>query len=427
MMDFRERFLQSGIWGISVSLIFLSVGCASVKKAFRVIDNPSLATARQETQVPKLYRQGLEQLENGEDKAAIASFEQMQIEEPASSYTQVAIFNSARAYENLGDCKNAIERYRQVSRSAERLAPRLQALALYTMSFCFETLGQDTETVASLNDAYARISQLPVEIARAELPARLASAYARAGNFAQAQSYYHQAEAGVAQLRRNIDRKEVPEWLPRTLYFMGHLSFAKIPLDEFEVTLRPLAQSQIYLLQAAELGSDQHLNQWSKKAGDELMQNYRDIWKVFENDKPGKEDDAVLARGKLQKERWVRAQIFYDYLKKMEDYRLPPEKPSNEKVKAIYILVKDLKGRLNQILSEPSVTGELTPDAQRRLERVRGRVLNPDDSLERSYQNPKKLPRKKIIPRPKSEIPTPTEPPPQMTPIPQIDVKDPNI
>jgi hypothetical protein len=71
------------------------------------------------------------------------------------------------------------------------------------MSIMYECLGQDTKAITSLLDARKRGKDLPFETQVAEIPGRLAAAYARMNNRTKALEYFNQASEG---LRRRCNR-----------------------------------------------------------------------------------------------------------------------------------------------------------------------------------------------------------------------------
>ena len=253
--------------------IFLLVGCATKPEPKVIHDDPHSMI---NSQGPQLYQQGLKQLAANDYVGALESFDKFLEAQPVSPYTQVAVFNSGRALEGLQKWHEASAKYRAVVQATGK-APRLQALALYQLSFPYEAVGDDPKTVSTLTDALARSSYLPDQIASAELPARLASAYARVGNLEQAMQYYTKAESGIARLRHKSRNEKSPEWLARTLFLMGRVSLKEISWDEFESALRPVERAQFYLLQALELDDAK----WSEESLRELQRVYDQIVSVL--------------------------------------------------------------------------------------------------------------------------------------------------
>ena len=299
---------------VPISFVVLGLAsCSTMKsgvdkfaRAFHIIEHVEVKEVP--VNAPPEYRQALQSLAAGQFEQASQQLDAFLKANPASPWTQAATLNSGRALEGLEEWSDASERYHSVVRATPE-AKKLQAMALYRLSVCEEALGDDQQVVAVLNDLLPRSSELPPETAAAELPARLASAYARVGIFDRALDFYRKAENGIAKLRQAAGDK-VPEWLPRTLFDMGAMSRHKPAWDEFEISLRPLARGQVYLLQAAEL----QVEPWATQAADEIIATYNSLWNVVASAAPERGGDPVLAKRALQLRQWDRAILLLDNL-----------------------------------------------------------------------------------------------------------------
>jgi tetratricopeptide (TPR) repeat protein len=377
-------------------LSVMLTSCTSTRKDVKkvamflgIIENPQDVPL---PHAPEEYKQALRLIEEEKFADALAILSDYMIQEPTSPYLQSASFHSARALEGLGRWRDASERYRGVVVACEGLAPRLQAMALYRLSFCWEALADDQQTVAVLFDLEKRSAELPKEILSAELPARLAAAYARVGNFDRAIDYYQKAETGIKQLKRtkvlegNGSKAEVPSWLPRTLYFMGSMSLRHVSWSDFETAFRPLARSQTYLLEASELGMDP----WSTRATKDLIGTYRDLWRTIEMAPVQTEGDPVVARREVQKKQWDRTVLIVETLAELKARFLPPMDgaqgpPTSEQTKELEGFVAEIDKVTTKFLNERPIGDGLTPDAKRRRAAPRGRVITPDSSLEQRF------------------------------------------
>ena len=294
-----------------------------------------------------LFLQGEKELRGGENAEAFENFATFLTAHPTSMYTLAAQFNMAIAKEGLGEWQDAIDRYRAVARASRRAAPRLQALSLYRMSYGFEALGDDGALVATLRDAQARGSALPIEVATAEIPARLGAAYARQGQMDEALKQFDAAEQGLIRLRAQSADK-VPEWLPQALYDMGRVSHRRPTLESFEMDLQPLEKIQVYLLQAAELEQEP----WSKRAADDLKASYIEFDEVLEFRPPAIGHDPLVLERETQQKQWDSAQELLESLQQLQAYRLQGDSPT---VQGIFTFVQGLEKKLHQFLSEPKI------------------------------------------------------------------------
>ena len=346
--------------------------------------------SRAEPRVPPLYLKGLDALNERNWAEALAAFEDFLLKSTTSRYSQVSIYNSAIALEGLQRWGEAVERYRAVIQNTVR-APRLRALSLYRLSFCLEALGEDSQAVAALDDANNRKSDLPAAIASAELPARLAAAYARAGNMKEAMRHYQTAEVGISRLQnqhhiegRRSEGVPFPEWLPKTLFEMGRAPLASLSWDTFEDGFRPVERAQVFLLRAIELNSPE----WSQRASDELVRVYDHAIDVLQaRREPSSDEDPIAVTREIQRLRWDRAELIQNSLHELRALRAPAQDSRDLGARAareVFVRLEAVEKRLSNILSEEPAGNGLTPEAAERRARKTGQgnvSLDSDESL----------------------------------------------
>lgn len=427
---------------VSLSVCSCSLMRKSANKlaqSLHIVEHTELKAPPKEA--PEAYKKAMELLEDSKFADAYEALDAFVKAEPASPYTQAAILNQGRALEGLGRYNDASDKYRAVVRTTAN-ARKLQAMALYRSSFCHEALGDDQQVVATLNDLLTRSEELPPEMARAELPARLAAAYARVGNFDSALEFYRRAENGIAKLRQEAG-DEVPDWLPRTLFFMGELTRRSPNWAEFEASLRPLARGQVYLLQAAELSAAP----WSDRASDELVATYGALWSAITSAPTPSEGDPVIATRALQSKQWERSILLLDVMAELRARVLPKEAAKqSEPAKRIMKALTELENEISKLLLQRPAGEGLTREALARKQSVRGRVVSPSDMLEKKFietsrevprlqKITKEVPRAKSLPSKKKvstqfiEPAAPTSPTPIPTPEPAATAppEDPNL
>lgn len=366
-----------------------SISCSSLHRAATSLVRPG-NTARigpvtehssgaAPTESPDLYKKAVGELESQKFNEALKSFEEFLRQNPTSPWTQAATLNYGRAYEGLKRWPEATAKYRAVVQSTAR-ASKLQAMALYRLSFCSEAQGDDTQVVVTLNDLMARTQFLPREVGAAELPARLAGAYARVGNFERAQFFYRKAEVGIARLQQESGGK-TPEWLARTLFLMGENSRRQLSWSDFETSIRPLARGQIFLLQAAELGE----SPWSDRAADDLISVYNDLLSTIQN-APVAAGDPILTKRTVQKKQWARTGLVIDLMAELRARSLPDAKASAQSLK-IQNYLNELDKRIQIYLTERPAGEGLTEEGRLRKQTLPDlRVESADDSsLEQAF------------------------------------------
>jgi len=343
-------------WRVQKLILAFAIitGCSSVAK---IVDQPHQVSAPSSS--PQ-YNRALQKIEQGKYAEGRADLENFLQAVPVSSYTQVAHFNIAYSLELERQFKEAAEKYREVSISTLRAAPKLQAYALYRLSYCLEAIGDDAQVVAVLDDVNQRKHLLTPEVATAELPARQAAAYSRVGNVDLAQKLYSQAETAMLRYRRKSSQ-ETPEWLAKTLYHMGRTNLRDASWENFEVVVRPLGKTQQFLLEAAEL--DHEL--WSKRASEDLAVMYKNLWTVIQTPPSAKGEHDIIHLRAIQQRQWEMTFQLVDLLDDLKRYRLRDQ--NSQYVQMLFRETEKVNREVRALLAVQKVGSELTPAARKRI------------------------------------------------------------
>ncbi len=338
-----------------IPALAILASCSSIGKVF---DQPHQLLAPASSHQ---YNQGLKKIEQGKYAEGRQDLENFLQAVPVSNYTQVANFNIAYSLELERQFQEAADKYREVIISTLKSAPRLQAYALYRLSFCLEALGDDAQVVAVLDDVNQRKHLLAPEVATAELPSRQAAAYSRVGNVEQAQALYKQAETAVMGYRRQRSQANQPEWLAKTLYHMGRTNLREASWENFEVVVRPLAKTQQFLLEAAELNHDH----WSKKASEDLATIYKNLWTVIHNPPATTSTDDVLQARTIQQRQWEMTFEMVDLLNDLSRHRLADQ--NSTYVQSLFNETEKVNREIKKLLAQQKVGSDLTPAARKRI------------------------------------------------------------
>lgn len=292
------------------------------------------------------FDRGMRALDHEDFVNAADIFDHLLVAKPASEMDLVITYDSGVAHEGLGECPKAAERYREVVRGSAGKYQRVEAQALYRLSLMYECLGQDAKTVTSLLDARKRAKDLPLEIERAEIPARLAAAYSRLGNREKALEYFSQASVGLkAILAKGTSAKAQKEAMSRTLFFMGHLNTAqKAGAVDPIGYLKSLSMQQPYLLQAVEIG---HLT-WSRKAADDLTAAY---------------DNMMNFQFKDRQQKYAFYTQAMQVIAELRKIRMPDGGVQEDN---IFVQVDKTQRRIQMALADASVTNPMTAEAEKR-------------------------------------------------------------
>src|ERR1700727_1549065 len=151
----------------------MAVGCSS---------QPTQPTDIPEVSAQARMNRVLQDMTRGDYEAATEEFGHLLVQKPASEFDLIAMYNDGSAYVLLDDCKRGAELFRHTVHAASALKiKRVEAESLYQLAQAYECMGNDRRTIAALLDAHHLQTYLRPEIGQAELPARLAAAYARIG------------------------------------------------------------------------------------------------------------------------------------------------------------------------------------------------------------------------------------------------------
>lgn len=383
---------QTSKLSVIVPLLFLLlVACGSKKKS--IDSDISVAPP---AEVMKQFDQASEYLDKEQYHQASPIMESLLQENHGSSLETILLYNSGVAFEGMGECEKAANRYRQVVRLTNKKQPSIQAQALFRLSYAYECLNQDEKVVASLLDTRIRANHLPVEIAQAEVPARLAAAYARLGNRQVADRYFKEAERGLIVVQRKTKNSaEKKQVLARTLFLMGKLSPAASERQHPQNLLRSIRYMQPYLLKATELEA----SPWSEKAAKALVKAYDQAWDSILNytyAADGVKDPEIEERTKTRQQ--IEAAGFaLVILKELKDQKIV-----HQTILPVQNLFKRLESnerQLRKFMASASLRTGLTPEAKEREGLKRGgRVKSSPTSLEKNFKMPLELPEKKKDP-----------------------------
>lgn len=344
-------------------LALLVSACASKPKSLP--GGAQIATAADDQRPAPGYDRGVRALDAENYATAAEEFDHLLVAHPATEMDLATLFNSGAAYEGLGQCQKASERYREVVRSSAGKYPRIEAQALYRMSLAFECLGDDQKTVVALLDARRHVDDLPLPIARAELPARLAAAYNRLGNRGKAIEFFGLGSQGLKDvLAAGSSARAQKETLAKTLYGMGRLNATQRhgEGDPFGF-IQSLSMQQPYLLQAIEM----HHAHWAKRAAEDLILAYDNLLRFRVPDQLRRREyltRAVQVLNELRRIRMVEAGATED---------------------DVFANVDKVERRLATMLAELGSTTQLTPEAERRENlKQTGRLADPSPAAKKA-------------------------------------------
>ncbi|MCB0411550.1 MAG: hypothetical protein KDD22_03440, partial [Bdellovibrionales bacterium] len=307
-------------------------------------------------------------------ESAAKIFDELLVQKPASEFDLIIMYNSAAAYEGMKDCKTAGRRYRQVGAAAAKNFPRIEAQALYRLSYAFECMSRPDKVIATLNDVERRKQYLAPEVAQAEVPARLSSAYAQLGEIDTAQKYFKKAEMGIQQLQRQFrQRTDLDQLLARTYFFMGRVQ-DRNALPSAESYLKGLRFQQMHLIKAVEMD----VQPWADKSAKSILQAYEDLWGyIAESEKQKSGESYQKLRAHVLE--WAEGGL--QALSELNSLRFPGAQESSTS-RRMFSNLSNQESRFQKIVSKYAVSTPLTQEAESRqgIQR-KGRVKSNSPSI----------------------------------------------
>lgn len=287
---------------------------------------------------------------------------------PTNSWYRAAQYQLGISLEGQEKYRDALFEYRQLGEQSSQV-PELAALALFRSSFCWEALGEEFHVVASLRDAWRKRSHLPPEVSEAELPARLAGAYSRVGQSAEADRYFKLAEDGLVRIQARAGG-QVPDWLGRTLYSMGRLSLESLSWEEFGTMIKPIPRAQAYLARAVVLQQAPY----SERARAEVEKIYQKILIVLTGSSKVNEMSNLSEQREQQELLWSHTAQIFELVRQLRSHLVLAQKSPDE----LHAFLDDVEAKLAVILSERPVGEGLTPEAKTRWLKRKWRTINPE-------------------------------------------------
>ena len=253
-----------------VLIFVLLQGCSTLQKLRKPI-NPA-PTALVESEI---------QIEHEDYKTAELNLRQYISDVGPDAWNARARIDLARARLGLGKTTEALQDLQILLQEKVGLDPAIVALCSYYSGIAFLKTGDDLKALASFLDAERLSSELPPEIAWAELPAHLSVIYRQQEDWNRAREYSQKAQSGVERIfienpsnEKSLQNEFLGKKKKSALYFnIG--SFAETSaLGDPLKNLQGLEILQFYLLRAIELQDPT----WSERAQQDLELSYRQIW-----------------------------------------------------------------------------------------------------------------------------------------------------
>ena len=158
-----------------------------------------------------------------------------------------AYFLKAFLYEQTEDYDQSIKWYRRAIKHGTSYDSRVQAKALYNLSFVYEREARFTELLTVLVDLIKRRDFFDVLTGQVEIPARLAAAYSFHGRPKEALIFHREAANNYKLLVKNQRFRSSPDEVSKSLYYLGLSTFDEND-EEFDRLISKLNLGQKYYL-----------------------------------------------------------------------------------------------------------------------------------------------------------------------------------
>lgn len=345
-MDSNRKVLKDLIPVVILTSLLLLQACISGSKDSSPLPEKSRSQIQYENDEQALiqWQKFLGNKEYGKVHREVESFIRSN---PTSKHWFGIMFTWGMANEGLEDWNSALQIYQQIIDRSTDQQWEFVALAFYRRAYCYEVALDNEKAIASLADAAKLNSYLPIEITMAEIPARLASVYARLNQNSWADFYTKKAEQGMMKVRA-IKKNADPEWMGRTLLKMGSVSLTQIDESSFKQNIQTLIRNQRYLIQAIELSHPY----WSREGEKVLLTIYSNLWNFIENYKINPSDDWQLDLVSEAHQRSEYLSLYLESIEKLKEYESPSETRAFLKTALVYNQIKNIEKQAVALLNQ---------------------------------------------------------------------------
>jgi len=366
--------------------VLLLAGCASSGEK----DKLSQADFASQKKTAEEFEKANVLMDAEDYPAAIAIFDRLVVDGPVSTLDAMITFNSGLSHMFLNQCAKAEDRFRKTLRVTNAETPSLAIRARLRLTDALTCLGKEKEAMVMLLEINKNKNLLPLEVAEAEIPAKIAAAYSRNGNQRMAENFFSVAERGLRLVQtKTTPAKEKRTLLAKTLFLMGDTSHVQKSRPQAEPYFKTLKVQQKYLLRAAELD----VKPWSPKAIEQLEKAYEPTWEfinqVSSSANPGKGNLDTQTRRTVKQQRSTIVELALETLRQLKESRTIMEQPVPS-VAELFRTIEKQETRLNNLLVAEVPGTELTSEALRNLEPKKpGRVKSDETILEKNARKKK--------------------------------------
>ena len=230
-----------------------------------------------------------------------------------------AYFLKGFLYEMDENYEASIGEYRSAIQHSSKYNSRVEAKALYNLSYVYERVGNMEKLTTTLLDIMKRREFFDVLTGQVETPARLAATYAYMGKMKESYIFHREASENFNQMVRHKSFKASKSEISKSLYYLG-LAVYNNGKDDFNSLMEKIKPGQKYFLASAEASK----SEWAKKSTNQLLANYSNAWKLVESFEPkGYENDPLAHKKQKHSAQLEMASDMYDLLHKLKVEEFP--------------------------------------------------------------------------------------------------------
>lgn len=298
---------------LSLSLILCSCSVFRVKNETFAL---SQMVPKEEKTSEILLLQNIQQLlyEKNIDKAEeqLNGFKKLH---PQTPNQDAVDFLQAWILESREQWNEAAEIYRGFIDS-RYTSEQVIALSLFHLGDCYQQQGDQEKSLAAFLDAYNRSSNLPQEVALAELPLRITLSYQKIGDQNSVMEWLQTTFKGVNLLQAQIARQQ-PDFLAMIYYRLGEVRLGAADKENFDSQIKLLQVTQKFLLESLKYRHPV----WSQKSYEKLVSHFNFYWGAIANQNPPSNSNALLAKSELRKQQMKQIQSFLPLIYSAQSYR----------------------------------------------------------------------------------------------------------
>jgi tetratricopeptide (TPR) repeat protein len=230
-----------------------------------------------------------------------------------------AYFLKAFLYEMDENYDEAIKNYRSAIQHSSHYDSKVEAKALYNLSFVYEKLDKKSELLVALVDLMKRREFFDILTGQVEIPARLAATYFSIDKVKEAKIFHREASQNFESMVRRQHFSASKEELSKSLYYLGAAIF-DVKNEKFETEVLKMNFGQKYFLASAEASK----SSWADKSTDRLLYEYNKLWNLIQTlETNDKTLDPQAQSKQVQMNQLEMASDFYDLLLKLRAEEFP--------------------------------------------------------------------------------------------------------